>query len=332
MIDVEKVLEKLQELNFIRLNRIMGDYYSIYCPIHKGGEERKPSCGVLLKDQYRNGQKYPAGWTHCFTCGYAKSLPDLVTDLLKSRNISTSGLDWLKQNIPGFDETSVGIEPLVPDSLMSSLENKYAINYILNYTNPSQSSYVSEEELASYRYSVKYMYDRGLTDALIERYDVGFDPKHVPPGRKSTLPCITFPVRDINGNTLFICRRSIEGKYFNLPKDINKPVYGIYELPRGCKSVVITESCLNAITSVKYGRPAVALLGTGNPYQINQLKRLGASEFILALDPDDAGRKGTARLKKALRDVAIVWEFEGIPEGKDINDLTEWEFNNLTLV
>ena len=78
--------------------------------------------------------------------------------------------------------------------------------------------------------------------------------------------------------------------------------------------------------------PAVALLGTGNPYQVEQLKRLGVREFILGLDADDAGRKGTARMKKALRDVAIVWEFQGIPEGKDLNDLSYAEFQQLTLI
>lgn len=331
MIDVEKVLEKLSEMGFIRLNRITGDYYSIYCPIHKDGQERKPSCGVLLREQYRNGQKYPAGWVHCFTCGYAKSLPELVTDLLKSRNITTSGIDWLKENVPGFDVDNVDIEQLIPNSMMGDLMGVYAIDYIVRATKP-EVQYISEEELASYRYTVPYMYERGLTDELIEKYDIGFDPNHIPPGRKNKLPCITFPVRDINGNTLFICRRSIAGKYFNYPEKAQKPVYGLYELPKDCKTVVICESCLNALTSIKYGKPAVALLGTGNPYQIRQLMELGVKEFILAFDPDEAGRKAVTRFKKALKSVAIVWELSGIPEGQDINDLDEESFNNLELL
>ena len=108
-------------------------------------------------------------------------------------------------------------------------------------------------------------------------------------------------------------------------------MYGIYELPKDCKSVVVCESCFNALTSWRYGRPAVALLGTGNPYQIQQLKQLGVREFILALDPDDAGQRGTEKLKKALRSVAIVYTVSGIPAGKDLNDLTEEEYNQLQL-
>lgn len=331
MLDVEKVLNKLAEAGFVRLNRIRGDYYSIYCPIHKDGTERKPSCGVLMRDQYKNGQKYPAGWCHCFTCGYAKSMPDLVTDLLKARNMSGTGLEWLKEHIPGFDGHDLDIELLIPDDLMSNLNNKFAIDYILNMGQP-KPTFVPESELAGYRYTVPYMYKRGLTDELIEKFDVGFDPNHIPEGYKKPVPCITFPVRDIDGNTLFLCRRSIEKKYFNYPRDVQKPVYGLYELPKDCKSVVVCESALNAITSTKYGRPAVALLGTGNSYQIWQLKQLGVREFILGFDPDDAGRKATAKLKKALKDVAIVWSFDGIPPEKDINDLTKEEFDNLTLI
>lgn len=327
MTDIEKAVEKLSEHGLIRANRITGDYYSIYCPIHKDGTERKPSCGILLREQYKNGQRYPAGWCHCFTCGYAHTLPELVSDLLKARNMSGSGLDWLKQYVPGFDGSQSDIELLIPKDLMSSLTNNFALEYIRNITEP-KSSYVSEEELASYRFTVPYMYERKLTDEIIELYDIGFDPNHVPSGRKKPLPCITFPVRDINGNTLFICRRSIEGKYFNYPTGITKPVYGLYEIPKGCKSLVICESCLDSHVSVRYGKPSVALLGTGNSYQINQLKQLGMREFVIFTDGDDAGRKAAAKLKKALQSVAIVWVVP-TPDDKDVNSLTEEEFNEL---
>ena len=69
---------------------------------------------------------------------------------------------------------------------------------------------------------------------------------------------------------------------------------------------------------------------TGNSYQLQQLRELGVREFVLGFDADEAGRKATERLKKALRNVAIVWVLTGIPEGQDINDLTEEQFNNLS--
>lgn len=332
MIDVEKIVDKLNEAGLLRANRIMGDYYSIFCPFHKDGQERKPSCGILMHEQYRNGQHYPAGFCHCFTCGYAKPIEDAVSDMLKAKNMTGLGLDWLKKYVPGFDIDNTDIEQLIPASTLQNLTNSYAMDYIAQLSNTQQQQFVSEEELASYRYTVPYMYERGLTDQLIEAFDIGFDPNHIPPGRKQPVPCITFPVRDKQGRTLFFVRRSVSGKYFNMPKDIQKPVYGIDMIPKGCTSIVICESCLNALTAIKYGKTAVALLGTGNPYQIQQLKELGIREFIIALDPDEAGRKGTARLKRELKKVALVWEYADIPEGKDLNDLTFEEFQNLTLV
>lgn len=330
MVDVEKVLYKLQDFNLIRLHRITGDYYTVYCPIHKDGQESKPSCGVLLREQYRNGQRYPAGFCHCFSCGYHATLQQMVSDILKSKNIGKSGLDWLRENIPDFEE-DIEFDSLIPQDMMQSINNSFAIDYILRQNQPLQE-HVTEEELAKYRYTVPYMYERGLTDELIEKYDIGFDANHIPPGRKKKLPCITFPVKDVEGNVLFVARRSIQGKYFHYPQDVNKPVYGLYELPSNVKRVTICESCFNALTSIKYGEWAVALLGTGTPYQIEQLRRSGIKEFILGFDPDDAGKRATKKWKRALRDIGIVWSYEGIPEGKDLNDLSYEEFKNLTLV
>lgn len=331
MIDVEKILRKLEELQYVRLSRITGDYYTVYCPFHKDGQERKPSCGVLLREQYKNGQRYPAGWWHCFTCQKSYNMADAVTEILKSKNVSKSGLEWLKENIDGF-EPDREFESLIPEDLFLNVNDKFAVDYILKQTQQSTQQFVSEEELASYRFTVPYMYTRHLTDELIEQYDIGFDANHIPPGRKKPLPCITFPVRDRDGNTLFICRRSIEGKYFNYPQGVTKPLYGLFELAHNANRVVICESCLNALNVRRFGDQAVALLGTGNSYQIKQLRELGVREFILGFDPDDAGRRATAKLKKALQDVAIVWSFEGIPEGKDLNDLDYETYKSLRLV
>lgn len=331
MIDVIVVLDKLESLGLIKTRKRVGNYMQIYCPFHNDGNERKPSCGVLLHEEIRNGKKYPQGWTHCFSCGFAKSLPDMVTELLKIYNINKSGLDWLHENIPDFDSNNKNFELLIPSDTMDLINEQYAISYIQTYTE-SNLQYISENELSSYRFTIPYMYERKLTDEIIEKFDIGYDANWIIPGRKKTTPCITFPVRGKNGNTLFLCRRSIQGKFFNYPDGVIKPVYGLFELPKNCKSVIICESCFNALTCWVYGKPAVALLGTGNPYQIQQLKELGVNEFILAFDPDEAGRKATEKLKRALRQVAIVWSFEGIPSGKDINNLSKEEFDSLTLV
>lgn len=324
--DVIQVVDKLAEYKLVRPNKIINNYYSVYCPFHSNGQERKPSCGVVIRDEYRNGQKYKAGSWHCFACGIYKDMQTAVTEILKSRSINISGIEWLKQNVPGFEDEYV-FESLIPDALLEDVNNKFALDYIKDKTEDSVT-YVSERELASYRFTVPYMYERKLTDEIIAKYDVGVDMHWIPPGRKKEVPCITFPVRDEYGRTLFFCRRSISGKLFSLPSGVTKPVYGLDMIPKGTSSIIICESIFNALTAEVYGFHAVALMGTGNSYQLNQLKRLGCREFVICMDGDEAGRKATEKLKHQLSNIAIVWSIK-MPDGKDLNDCTKEEFLQL---
>ena len=320
--DVEAVLDYMEEANLMRLARPTGNWHQIYCPFHSDGNEKKPSCGCCLVEENRNGKFYPVGNFHCFSCGAAYSFSDGIKEILKMHSSSIEAHPFLQKYVDNISQED--LHSLVPKELMSSLYSKFAAES-LKMRVKGQQQFISENELASYRYTVPYMYQRKLTDDVIVKYDVGFDGNHIPPGRKKPLPCVTFPVRDIQGRTLFICRRSIEGKYFNLPQNIEKSVYGIYELPKNTKEIIICESVFNALTSVVYGRPAVALLGTGTEYQIEQLKRLGVPSFVICLDNDEAGRRGTAKLKKALSKSKIVWTMT-VPEGKDVNQLSKEEF------
>ena len=321
--DVESILHKMEESGLIRLHKKNGDFYMIYCPIHSDGNERHPSCGVLLHDQYRAGKAYPEGWVHCFTCGWSKSLPDTIGEILKRHNMSGSGMDWLKQYVPNFDDSDFDF--LLPKSIVKKLNAKFALQAFADIANKVEDKFISEEELQKYRYTVPYMYDRKLNDEIIEKFDVGVDMHYVPYGRKREVPCVTFPVRDRRGRTQFIVRRSIGGKSFYLPKDITKSVYGLYELPNNAKTVIIAESCFNVLTSYVYGVPALGLLGTGSGSQLDVLKTLGVSEFVIGTDNDEAGDKGANRIRKALSQVAIIRRMH-LPEGKDINDLTKDEF------
>ena len=99
-------------------------------------------------------------------------------------------------------------------------------------------------------------------------------------------------------------------------------------MPKDCKSVIICESVFNCLTAVVYGYNAVALLGTSNTYQVAQLKQLGVKEYVLCMDPDEAGQKAAKKLKKALSGSAFVWTIE-MPPGKDLNDCTKEEFDLL---
>lgn len=326
MVDVDRVLEIMSSHGLLRLNRPMGDWYSVYCPFHKNGEERRPSCGVSRVDSYQGGISYRRGTFHCFTCGTVKSLVSAVGDILKNKGIQESGSDWLIKNVPGY-EAEADFDYLIPEDLMTEITSNYN-QKILQNLNKKEDEFVSEEELQSYRYTVPYMYERRLTDEIIEEYDVGVDMNWIPPGRKRPVPCITFPVHDENGNTVFICRRSIEGKLYHYPKGSVKCIYGVDKIPADCKSLVICESAINALTSVSYGYPAIALLGTGTVDQMKYIQRLGIPEYVICTDGDDAGRRCANKLKRTLSSVAVVWTID-MPEGKDLNDLDKDEFVKL---
>lgn len=77
----------------------------------------------------------------------------------------------------------------------------------------------------------------------------------------------------------------------------------------------------------------MALLGTGTDYQYEQLLKISCEGYVLALDPDEAGIKGTYKLGEFLqqhnkRNINVSL----IPYGKDVNDLQEEEFKNTQVV
>lgn len=265
----------------------------VSCPFHKEGQERKASCGIRKDD----------GFLHCFACGETATLAEMISRCFGVYDLGQYGLTWLRDNFLG--------------EILQSRE--FGIDLARDSDNTVVTTFIKDEELNSYRYYHEYMFKRKLTEEIINKFDIGYDWK---------TNCITFPVRDINGNCLFVARRSVVSKFFNYPTNIEKPLYGIYELPKDAAEVIICESMINALTCYVYGKPALALNGTGTDYQIEQLKKLNVRKYILALDPDEAGRKGTAKLRRGLQGKKIVTEYR-IPVGKDINDLTEDEFKNL---
>lgn len=323
--EILDILHMLGDNGLLRLGKVTGDWHTIHCPFHKDGQERKPSCGVLLRDQYRNRQRWQAGTFHCFTCGTVKTFREGVLYILQTY---CKDLDFRSKITELLDaEDLITEDLLVPKNVMDAVTNSFAIDMIQSMTQAPQV-FISEEELASYRYTVPYMYERRLTDAIIEEYDVGVDMNWVPPGRKKPVPCLTFPVRDLQGRTLFIYRRSIEGKFFNAPEGVTKPVYGLDRVPADCRSLLICESIINALTARAMGYHAVALLGTGNSYQIQQLKESGISEFVICMDGDDAGKRATNKLKRALSKNAIIWTINMI-DGEDVNSISAEQFHQL---
>lgn len=316
--DARTILTRLMEdllaqtgKQYFRKFIVKDDDIQFCCPIHKQGLERNPSCGMTTQERRKSdGTVIEAGVVHCFTCGYTAPLNELISYLFGKNDGGLFGSKWLAQNFSAV-----------------AIENRRALKLDLSRSSKKvKTNYVTEEELDRYRFIHPYMYKRGLTDELIELYDVGYDPKFKLKPDSNPFSCITFPVRDVNGKTLFIARRAIDFKLYHYPENVEKPLYGIYEL-KSFDDLIICESILNAITATKYGRNAIALLGTGTKEQYAEINKLPCRKIITAFDGDEAGHKATQRFKAAITSKII--KSLKIPEGKDVNDLSLDEFNNL---
>lgn len=323
--DLGDILSELQlqlKANNIPLLQTMKDTpdnIMVSCPYHKGGQERRPSAGILKTD----------GTFHCFTCGETHTLQEVISYCFGHTDDLVGGFGW---------------EWLLKNFLTVSIEERKTIDLDFSRNKPvdNVNNFVDEFELDTYREYHPYMWKRKMTPEVVDIFDIGYDKK---------TDCITFPVKDIKGNCLFVARRSVKTKFFNYPSGVEKPVYGLYELtqaftvyyddiygsatvnnyawmPKKLDEIIICESMIDAITCWVYGKYAVALNGLGNDLQFKQLNSMPCRKFILATDSDEAGMKARKRLRTYIKN-KLITEFVFPKNKKDINDLSFEEFTNL---
>ena len=289
---IQELRLEIRKRNLPYLSRTveLTDDIQVCCPYHANGIEKRPSAGIRKTD----------GKFHCFTCREVHELWEVVSYCLGYTDdiLGRKGWDWILRNfvtIATYQRKSIPIQ-------------------IVRRRVTDKQSYVSEEELLSYRgITHPYMYKRKLTDDIIHIFDVGYDEK---------TDCITFPNRDKEGNCLFVARRSTKTKYFNYPRNVEKQVYGIYELyhlPQFPKVVYICESMIDCLTLWTIGKYACALNGLGTELQFKQLNEMPCRKFILATDSDNAGMQARIRLRNNLQNKLITEVI--IPKNKkDINE------------
>lgn len=322
---------RINHIEYIQKTKETQTHIQVCCPYHNNGMERRPSAGIRKSD----------GKFHCFACNEVHDLPEVISYCLGHTDdiFGKYGMKWLLKNFVNIrveerNGVKLDMERNIGNVRAYSINNSNRnSNSNVDNSNTSNQGFVSEQELSKYRYIHPYMYKRKLTDEIIELFDIGWDSK---------LDAITFPVRDMNGNCLFVARRSVKKKWFNYPKDVEKPLYGIYEynkvtnaLADNCTTsrivsndMIICESMLDALTAWVYGKYAVALNGVESELQIKQLKQLPCRKLILATDNDDAGQRARQRLRSKI-DNKIITEYI-LPEGKkDLNELTKEEFEQL---
>lgn len=313
--NLEDIISELQSqltLNNIQLIQKTQDTSKdimIQCPYHGNGQERRPSAGISKRD----------GTFHCFACGEVHSLQEVIAHCFgHDEPFGKWGWKWLTKNF-----ATIQVEDRHDIELSFERDG---LKRKSRYKKSKTEEYISEEELDKYRYYHPYWTKRGITDTdVIELFDLGFDKED---------NCITFPIRDVKGNCVFVARRSVKYKYFNYPKGAEKPLYGLYELYQQKtfpSEVIICESMLDALTAWQFGKYAVALNGLGTQLQYEQLRNMPCRKFILATDNDSAGQRARQKIRENIKN-KIITEYQ-FPDGiKDLNDLVNSDFSALVEV
>ena len=281
------------------IGRPKGQNIPVTCPYHKDGQERHPSC-MVFADETDSETEY--GQVHCFTCGYSRKLPQFIADCFDEEDESF-GEEWLLERCDTAFLSEV--EYLPPIELKPTIK---------------PVTYMDESILKQYEYYHDYMWIRKLTKDVVDLFEVGYDP---------VKQMITFPVRDHKGGLSFITARSVNTKRFEIPEGVDKPIYLLYYvLEQKITNVAVVESQIDALYLWSLGIPAVALFGTGSGTQYELLKKCGIRVFNLMFDGDEGGVKGAKRFRRNMPSHILVNTFI-LPDGKDINDLSEEEIRAL---
>lgn len=206
-----------------------------------------------------------------------------------------------------------------------------------------------------------YLQRRGLEEATIERYALGFAPKRwdglVNFLKRHDVPLklgleagvlaekdgrvydrlrarVVFPIRDPMGRVVAFTGRALSDedapKYLNTPEsDVFKKNRLLYGYPEARKSIrerkraIVVEGLFDVLTLAQMGwTETVAVLGSAlSPEQARLLERAEAERLYLAFDADEAGRRATL----AGLDVGVARRFLTfavlLPEGRDPGDL-----------
>lgn len=268
---------------------------------------------------------------NCFACGETHTLPEMISYCLGHTEdiLGKQGFKWIMKNF-----ATVQVEDRKDVEIDMERNHSTNKNSVLGSSSDNKLNRISEEELDSYRYYHQYWKKRGITDEdIIELFDLGYDVK---------TDCITFPVRDKDGNCLFVARRNVKTKWFNYPAGAEKPLYGLYEINVNIKhrsellkseyvnplEIFVCESMIDCILLCQAGYWAVALNGLGNELQFKQLRELPCRKLILATDNDTAGQNARERIRKNITN-KLITEIMFPTNRKDIGECTADEIKNI---
>lgn len=271
-----------------------GANFVCVCPFH---DDKNPSMSVSPS----------RGIFHCFSC---KAGGDAIKFVM----------DYEKLSYPEAVEKIAGLQ-------------NFTLNYVRGGEPAKENKHILENTNAFYRSllyktpaAVEYLYSRGITDELIDKFELGFAPSsdqtlrllqndQIEPKEAlevgivkqnengiyaSFINRITFPIYTHAGRLVGFGGRTISGnpaKYVNSPQsavfDKSTLFYGYHLAKREIftkNQIIITEGYMDVIMLHKAGfNNVVAVLGTALTTKHLPLLKRGEISVILCFDGDDAG-------------------------------------------
>lgn len=301
MID-PKSIEKLKEQadiidivgHYIPLKKSGANYVCV-CPFH---DDKNPSMSVSPS----------RGIFHCFSC---KAGGDVIKFVM----------DYEKLTYPEAIEKIAMLSNFTLNYVKSERENQKENKHILEKVNAYYRSLLYKTPAA-----IEYLYSRGVTDALCEKFELGFAPESIQTIRlleneqilpnealeagivkqnesgiyASFIQRITFPIYTHTGKLVGFGGRTLSGhqaKYVNSPQseifDKSTLFYG-YNLAKrdihAKNQIIIAEGYLDVIMLHHAGfTNAVAVLGTALTQKHLPLLKRGELSAVLCFDGDSAG-------------------------------------------
>ena len=271
-----------------------GANFVCVCPFH---DDKNPSMSVSPS----------RGIFHCFSC---KAGGDAIKFVM----------DYEKLSYPEAVEKIAGLQ-------------NFTLNYVRGGEPAKENKHILENANAFYRSllyktpaAVEYLYSRGITDELIDKFELGFAPESAQTIRllqneqiepkealevgivkqnengiyASFINRITFPIYTHAGRLVGFGGRTISGnpaKYVNSPQsavfDKSTLFYGYHLAKREIftkNQIIITEGYMDVIMLHKAGfNNVVAVLGTALTTKHLPLLKRREISVILCFDGDDAG-------------------------------------------
>ncbi len=295
-----------------------GANYMACCPFHK---EKSPSFSVSPSKQFY----------HCFGCGAHGSAIGFVMEY--------QGLSFIEavQYLADRVGLTVPHSSHTGEHPQQKAERKQQQQTLEATTEACAAFYT--DCLQRHPPARHYLHARGLSDAVIEHYGLGYAPEGWQPLAAVFQPYpsnalidsgqvvyneerdrhydrfrhrIMFPIRDTRGHVIGFGGRVLDDskpKYLNSPDtplfDKGRNLYGLFEARAAIKDagrILVVEGYMDAVALAQYGIGyAVAALGTATTAEHIKLLMRQSDSIYFCFDGDQAGRKAAWRaLENAL--------------------------------